>query len=259
MSKRSMLKMSLALGRRALFSPAQAAREARKEENLRPALYLYSAFLLGYMLFFWIKPANFPDTGAALPGESQSLLFWLKVMIWQPPLEAAWILFLMGFIVWFRSGGLPLRLAAATAWTALPFILMAAYVQKGGIPKWAFGAAATAAFALFYPLLRKAPARDLKPVITFMLSINVIGLVLLAPMSAVVLIGHSGFFNFSQIVGGLWILGVGTLGLRELTGLRLPRAFMSLLFSMFFQVAFAFTLHLLGLVPKEILKALLYA
>lgn len=256
---RVMLKSIIVLGRRALFSPTRTASESGKAETLRPAILLYAAFLLGYTLFFWVKPLDFPDTGAVVSDQSLGLVFWIKVMLWQPPLEAAWIIFLMGFVAWFQKGGLPVRLVAGAAWTALPFILMAAYLQKNGIPKWAFAAGALGSFALFYPVLRKTPAAAWRPVVAFMLSINVIGLVLLLPMSAAVLIRHTGFFDCSQIAGGLWILGVGTLGLRELTGLRLPRAFMALLFSMFFQVALAFSLHLLGIVPKEILKALLYA
>jgi len=55
----------------------------------------------------------------------------------------------------------------------------------------------------------------------------------------------------------LWMLGAGTLGLRELCALRLPRAFMAMLLSLVFQISAAFTLHLLGLVPKDILKAMM--
>jgi hypothetical protein len=82
---------------------------------------------------------------------------------------------------------------------------------------------------------------------------------MLPPMAAAVAARSPDLFMGAQVVEGLWLLGVGTLGLRALTGLRLPRAFMSMLLAMLFQVAFAFTLYMLGLVPPEILKALLYS
>ena len=92
-----------------------------------------------------------------------------------------------------------------------------------------------------------------------MLGLNAVGIVLLVPMTVAVFMDAPEVFTITQAIGGPWILGWGTVGLRELTGLRLPRAFMAMLFSMFLQIALAFTLHLLGIVPKEILKALFYA
>lgn len=253
-----MLRETLRLGRLYLFSPAKGAEAARKEGSFIPSLWLYLAFTAGYMLFFWLKPWDFPDQNAPFPRETLGLFFWFKVMLWQPPLEIAWILFLMGLVAWLRGGSLPMRLAAGVLWTASPFILIACYAQNT-IPRWAFAAGSLAWTALFYPCWRKVPREEWMPVASFMLGINVIGLALIIPMAVSALIKQADLFTFVQIAGGLWILGAGTLGLRALTGLRLPRAFMSVLLSMFFQIALAFTLHLLGLVPKEILKALLYA
>jgi hypothetical protein len=62
----------------------------------------------------------------------------------------------------------------------------------------------------------------------------------------------------AQVAGGIWMLVWGTMGLRKLTGLRLPRAFMAMLLSMFFQVQTALALHLLGLMSKVMLKALIF-
>lgn len=248
---------TLSLARGFLVSPVRSAAAARRPESLAPGLWIYLAFMAAYLVFFWLKPWDFPDRNAPFPRENQGLFFWFKVILWQPPLETAWIVFLMGLLVWFQTGFLALKLAAATAWAAGPFVLMAAYVQKDGISKSALAAGSLACAALFYPLLRRAP--PWRPLVSFMLGLNAIGLALLVPMTAAVLIDSPELFKFSQVAGGLWILGAGTLGLRELTGLRLPRAFMAVLLSMFFQIAFAFTLHLLGVVPKDILKALLYA
>ena len=106
---------------------------------------------------------------------------------------------------------------------------------------------------------RRMPAGHWIAVASLMCALNIVGLLLLAPMWLSVQLGAEGLFKGAQIAGGLWILGCGTLGLRALTGLRLPRCFMSVLLSMFMQIALAFTLHMLGLVPKDILKALLLA
>lgn len=251
---------TLRLARLYLFAPSAAADEASKEENLPLNLGLYLAFAAATMLFFAVKPFDFPDASAVDSLGSSGLWFWFKVLLFQPPLEAAWIVCLMGLVSWLRGGGLPVRLAVAVGWTASPFILMAAYSSSSlGMGKLLFAALSLLWAAAFYPMLRGLTRQDWLPLVSFMLGLNVIGLALLVPMTGAVLLRSTGVFTTVQALGGLWMLGVGTLGLRRLTGLRLPRAFMAVLFSMFFQIAVAFTLHLLGVVPKEILKALLYA
>jgi hypothetical protein len=240
-----------------LTSPSSAAEASRDERNASAALKIYAAFTFLYLLFFWLKPFDFPDQNAVLPPESQGLAFWLRVMLWQPPLEAAWIVFLIGMMRWFREGSLPVKLAAAAAWTASPFVLMALHAA-GSLPKTALAAGAIAWMGLYYPLLRGSRRQEWLPCASFMLGLNAIGVVLLIPMTLMVLMKASSAFMTTQAIGGLWMLAAATLGLRELSGQRLPRAFMAVLLSMFFQIAFALTLHLLGIIPKDILKALLY-
>jgi len=237
----------------------RAAKASRQEDNFVPCLAIYLAFTLGYMLFFRFKPFDFPDQNAAFPREPQTLMFWFKTMLWQPPLEAAWVAFLLGLAAWFRSGRLPARLLGAVAWCAAPFVLMAAYAAHAGIGKAALAAGSLVWLGLFLPLWLRATRAEALPVLNFMLGVNAVGAAVLAPMILAVWLRGSALFMAAQAAGGFWILGCATLGLRELTGLRLPRAFMAVLLSMFFQIALAFTLHLLGVVPKDILKALLYA
>jgi hypothetical protein len=254
-----MLKRILSLSRSFLFSPGKAADACKKGSSLAPCMWIYLAFTAAYMLFFTLKPFDFPDRNAALPREPQTLLFWFKVMLWQPPLEAAWIAFLLGLLAWFKNGRMPLRLTGAVAWTALPYVLLGAYAAQDGISKTILLAGFLVWLGLFIPFWRRTARSEALPVAGFMLGINVIGLAVLLPMLLATLLRSSSMFMAAQAAGGFWILGCGTLGLRRLTGLRLPRTFMAVLLSMFFQIAFAFTLHLLGLVPKDILKALLYA
>ncbi len=237
-----------------LTSPSRAVEASRDEKNLAPCLWIYAAFTVATMLFFMLKPGDFPDQSAAYPHE-----FWFKVMLWQPPLEAAWLAGLLGLAVWFRQGSLPVRLALAVVWTAAPLGL-SVYAVAGtntDIAHWALGLEALA-LVLFVPLWRQLKRSEALPVAIFMLSVNIIGIVMLAPMVLATLLRSSNLFTATQVVGGFWILGWGTMGLRQLTGLRLPRAFMAVLLSMFFQIYVALALNLLGLLSKTILKALVF-
>lgn len=254
-----MVERALSLTWKFIRRPTKAAEASKSPDNFGPNVWLYAAFVVASMLFYWLKPFDFPDVNAAFPREDQGLWFWFKVMLWQPPLELAWILFLIGLSQWLREGTLAVKLATSVLWTALPFIFIVAYAQLHGIPKTAFAVGELVSFALFIPALMRFPAVERMPVVSFMLGLNVLGLIMIVPMIVAVGAGSSQLFDGSQIAAGLWMVGAGTLGLRTLTGMRLPRAFMAVLLSMFFQISFAFALHFLGLVPASVLKALLYA
>jgi hypothetical protein len=253
-----MIKRALDLAGKCVVSGRKGAEASRDPKNWPASAAVYAAFLLAYLFFFRWKPADFPEPQGALPTEPQDLLFWLKVSIWQPPLELAWIAFLLGFSRFFREGTWGLRMAVGVLWTAAPFIAIISY-KNGGIPKAGLALAVACWLGAFAPFLRKAAKAEWLSLGAFMLALNAIGIVLLVPMWAAVVVDKPELFTATQAVGGLWILGWGTVGLRELTGLRLPRAFMAMLFSMFLQIALAFSLHMLDLVPKDILKALFYA
>jgi hypothetical protein len=253
-----MLSAAWRLSKAFLFSPSRAAELSRDEDNLVPSAIIYAAFTLAYLLFFAWKPFDFPDATAPYPREAQGLFFWFKVMLWQPPLEAAWIAFLLGLSIWLGGGSLPLRLISAVVWAAAPFALMAVYAgtHMSKIPL-ALGTAIW--LGLFIPLWRRVQRSQAMSMISLMLGLNAIGLAILPGMIVAALLRSSSLFTAVQAGGALWLLGCGGLGLRALTGMRLPRAFLAMILSMFFQVALAFALHLLGVVPKDILKALLYA
>ena len=249
----------LALSRDYLFSPSRGAEENRENGNIPSNLILYAFFLTASLIFYWLKPWDFPDQYAPFPREFQGFFFWFRVMLWQPPLEIAWILCLLGLVSWLEKGNLVIKLTSALAWTASPFILIILFAQKHGIPKPLFILGEIISFGLFIPLLRRLKKEDWLPVSGFMLGLNVIGFVIIIPMAASVFLNSSIIFNGSQILGGLWMLWGGMMGLRALKGMRLSRAFLAMLFSLLFQIAFAFALYFIGIVPKEILKALLYA
>ena len=248
----------LGLGWMSVFSPSKAAQDCAVPENLKPAAIIYAAFLLCTALFYSWKPFDFPDRNAVDPRQAQGFFFWLRVMVWQPPLEAAWIVFLLCLLRWFREGKLFFKLLGAVIATALPFILLVAYRNMG--LSWGGYAALAAVWLAGVAFWAKGvPAAEWRSAAAFMLAVNFVGILALAPMVVGVLLDSEGVYKAGQIAGGLWVLVAATVGLRQLTGQRLPRCFMSVLLSMFMQIAFAFTLHMLGLVPKDILKALLYA
>lgn len=250
----------LAAFKRFIVSPTRAAQAAKEPKELWVNARIYLAFVVASMLLFWLKPFDFPDANAPLPRETQNLAFWLKVMLWQPPLEVAWIASVVGLIEWLRKGSLGPRMVAGVAWAAGSVFLIVAYAQKnGGISKPAFAAGVAIVFGLFVPLLRRTEPAERLRLASFLLGMNAIGLLMLAGMAAATLAGSPSLFQGAQIAGGLWMMGAAALGVRELSGLRMPRAFMAVFLSLVFQITIAVSLHLLGVVPKDILKALLYA
>lgn len=246
------------LARASMFKPTRAAEEAQRPGSLMPALWLYLAYLIANAAFYAWKPFDFPDKTAAFPRETQNLWFWLKVMLWQPPLELLWIALLLALVEWFRAGKMFFRLLGAVLATAVPFVLLVLY-KWASINKPVFALLSLAWAAILGFWAARVPEKDWRPVTALMLALNAIGLLMLAPMVLAAVIDAPQLFQAAQIGGGLWVLLCGTLALRALTGLRLPRCFMAVLLSMFMQIGVAFTLHMLGLVPPNILKALLLA
>lgn len=237
-------------------SPAKAAREYDKPQLDLGCLWLYVLSTAAFMLLFWLKPFDFPDRTAPVPFEMQDLGYWLKAELWQPVLEAGWVFFLLGLLRFYRAGSWPVRLASSVLWTAAPYILIVTYAQTHAFPKWAFALGSAAWLASFIPVVRKAGKNDWWPLINFSMGVNAIGLPIVALLAFSVVIGQGQLFTAAQIAGGLWLLGATTLGIRELTGLRLPRAFMAVILSAFLQFALAFCLHFLG--AQGVLKALFY-
>lgn len=246
------------LGWTIVRSPSAGAEKARPKEALPASARVYAAFLILYALFFWLKPFDFPDPNVGVPRETQGLTFWLKVMCFQPLLEAAWVVFLLGMARWFGEGRLAFRLIVGTFWTAAPFILLVLY-HGSQMPKWAFAAGAALWLASYALVIKREDAGPLRELLSFMLALNAVGIALLVPMTLLTAMRSKELFMLTQGLGGIWLLGAGALGVRQLTGLRMSRAFLAMLLSMFMQIAFTFTLHMLGIVPKEILKALVYA
>ncbi|MBI5882521.1 MAG: hypothetical protein HZB91_05390 [Elusimicrobia bacterium] len=245
------------LGWLVLFDPRAAARECGRAESLASSLWIYAAFLVAFAVFTGLKPPGFPG-GGSMPFTTEGSGHLAQAAFWNLPMEAVWIVFLMGLVRFFRSGTLAVRLAIGVAWAAWSLILVVLYLQVHSMGKAAFLAGTAVWLGLFYPCLRGVPASEWRQVTGFMLALNAVFLPLAAPLTVSAMLRHENAFIAGQVVMGLWLLWSGASGLRELTGLRLPRAFMAILLSVVFQAALVLSLYAAGIVPREILMVMLF-
>jgi len=251
-----MLKKALLLSRRFLFSPARAAKAALAPENLAPCLCIYAAGMLCESLLSALRPPRFLDQAGAILPQSQTWFSALQVLLWQIPLEAALVAFVVGFLAWYKAGRNPWRLFASMAWALGPALLFVLY-KTGVGTKAVLGLGSLAALGLFLPLWRRCERHDIMPQVNLMLGINAVYLVILVPMALAVFFRAPDFYIYVAAAGGLWMAALAALALRPLTGLSLPYTFMAILLANLLQTSIIFALHALGLLPKDILKAML--
>lgn len=252
------MKRALLFGRRFLFMPSKAAAACVEESALADGLAIYAAALLASAVFLRLKPYDFPDANAAAPLGPQGILFWLKVMMWQPLLMAALIGFCGALLRWLKDGWLPLKIASSLAWSALPLILTLLYVRNVLTkPAFAVLLAMWTAPAIF--IGRGVSAREWRALAAFLLGLNVIELAALPPQAAVALLRWEAGYKGVVGLAGLWMLLSGALGLKALPPSRpLARALLALLFALVLQVTVVIAAFMLGWLPSETLKALLY-
>jgi hypothetical protein len=252
------MKKTLNLGRLFLFSPAKAAAACESDRALLDACKIYGLTLLAAAVFYRLKPYDFPDANAAVPMGPQSLFFWLKVMLWQPLLMAALIAFCAVLLRWLRDGWLPIKVATSFFWCAIPLILTVFYV-KNSIPKPAFAVLMIAWAVPGVYVGRGVPLREWRSLAAFLLGLNVVELAAMLPESVVTLMRWEAGYKAVVGLAGLWMLVGGALGLKALAPSRpLPRALLPLLFALVLQIEVVIAAFMLGWLPVETLKALLY-
>ena len=248
-------------GRLFFFSPSKAAEESRRPEALRAGLILYGLTLLAAAVFHWLRPFDFPDANAAYPEEHQGLGFWLRAMLWQPPLMAALVAFAGTLLAWMRQGWLPLKVFSSLLWCAAPLLLVALYAPDPPIlPLTALRAALLAwAAATAFLIRRLFPRGAWRPLAAFLLGLNVVELASFLPQAAVTAVRSEPGYKAVVAIAGFWMLGSGALGLKRLEGDRpLPRALLPLVFALVLQIAVVVAAFTAGWLPKDTLKALLY-
>ena len=257
------MKKALAFGRLFIFSPSKAAEACSGDHALRDALVVYGLTLLGAAVFQYWKPLDFPDANAAVPLVTQNFLFWLKVMLWQPVLMAFLIGFTGALLHWMKDGWLPLKLFTTLFWTAIPVILIVCYLPRSKEPSLINGLQFRLLFTLWILptiyAMKRVPADWWRPLSAFLLVMNVIQLVTYVPEAVVTVMRWET--GYKAVVGGagLWMLFAGAFGLRKLPpGRPLPRALLPLLFSLILQIEVVVAAFMLGWLPVETLKALLY-
>lgn len=252
------MKKILGFGRLFLFSPSKAAAACGQDRALLDACALYALTLLGAALFYRLKPYDFPDANAASPMGPQGLLFWLKVMLWQPLLMSALIAFAAVLLRWLKDGWLPLKVATAFFWCAVPLILTVFYV-KNVLPRPAFAVLMLAWAVPGALVARGIPAAEWRPLAAFLLGLNVVQLAALLPESVVTAMRWEGGYKAVVGAAGFWMLIGGALGLKALPPQRpLARALLPLLFALVLQIEVVIAAFMLGWLPVETLKALLY-
>ncbi len=252
------MKKLLGFGRLFLFSPAKAAAACAEDRAPLDAVKLYALTLLTTAVFYRFKPYDFPDANAAVPMGPQGLFFWLKVMLWQPLLMAALIAFAGVLLRWLKDGWLPVKVATAFLWCAIPLILTVLYV-KSGIPKAAFGVLMILWAVPGLQVGRGVPAVEWRLLATFLLGLNVVELAAMAPEALVTALRWEAGYKAVVGLAGFWMLVGGALGLKALAPRRpLPRALLPLLFALVLQIEVVIAAFMLGWLPVETLKALLY-
>ncbi|MBI5246525.1 MAG: hypothetical protein HY923_05045 [Elusimicrobia bacterium] len=257
------MKKALAFGRMFIVSPSRAAEACSEHGALRDALVVYGLTLLGAAVFQYWKPFDFPDANAAVPLGTQDFLFWLKVMLWQPLLMAFLIGFTGALLHWMKDGWLPLKLFTSFFWSVIPWIFIVLYLPREHAPSIINGFQFRVLFTLWILptiyAMKRVPSDWWRPLAAFLLVMNVIQLLTYVPEAVVTMLRWET--GYKAVVGGagLWMLFAGAFGLKKLPpGRPLPRALLPLLFALLLQIVVVIAAFMLGWLPKETLKALLY-
>jgi len=233
---------------------------AAPDALLREALWVYAAYLVTAVLFYALKPAGFPPPPPDSPevAVAGGLLFWAKVHAWAPLLTLIWIAMTGWFGTMLQGGRLALRLGASVLCGAIPLLLILVYTNTG-MPRWAFGLAWAGLAAGMVPGFRRVSRGTWLGLASVLLAVNAASLALLPLFAAAVLSRSAVFYHSIEIVMLFWTLGLAAYGTSRVMGLQAARAFCAVFLSVACQLLFVFSMRLLGLLPKEILKALLAA
>jgi hypothetical protein len=242
-----------------LHKPEKAAEACRREDALRLGLIVYAVSALVSLIFSWFNPLAFLDPNSPVLG-SYGAGFWLRVAFWEPALFALSVWFGVLLLDWLRDGWLPMKASSAALWTAIPPALAASYVSpRMQLGRGVFAAALAVWTAPALVLSRRPTSRNWREVCAFLLGLNAVQTVGLVATLLIVVPARS--LTAFYVVDGavlLWMLAIAGLGLRRLVGVSTARAVIAFLFSVALSTVVPAVAYLLGLLPKEVLKVLLY-
>ncbi len=253
------MKRAWEFGKLFLFSPSKAADACLKKDALADGLKVYAALAVAELVSSWFNPLSFLDPNApVLPPHAFG--FWLRVAMWEPVLFGLSVIVTVLVLEWMRDGWLPLKTATATLWSAVPVILALRYVA----PAMAFGKGVTLLIlaAWIVPaaaLARRVPAQLWRRGGVFLLGLSAIQLVTLGLEFVTVVPMRSlyGFYALSFLTIGWLLVCVGA-GLRRIFETSTARVVLGFLFAVLVVSVIPPLAYLLGLMPMEVLKVVLY-
>ncbi len=239
--------------RRAMDRIAAAPRPA-----LTDSLRILLAYMVASAVYYWLKPESFPPPpeGAVLPEDPRGLLFWTKVQLWTPALDGVLVATTAWFAQLLKGERLPRRLLAAVLCGAAPVLLLIVYAQSR-IPGWAFAGGWLLFAGLAAPGFRRVPPETWAPLAAVLLGVNALSLFLVPLFTAAVLARWAVGYHALEMGLLFWTLGVSTYGAGRLLGLPAARAFCAVFLGLLAQIVFVFSMHTLGLLPNDVLKALM--
>lgn len=259
--KKPALKNASALAADLLLRPSKALdRMTGTSAALGESALIYAAYLAASAVFYTLKPPDFPPVaeGAPVVRLEGGLLFWLKVLAWNPFFTVVGIALTAWYARLLYPGRLAFRLVLSCAATALPLIALLAYTNNS-LSKPLFALAWLALLLFAAPGFLRVE-RVLWPVLfSIFLSINAVALALLPLFCAAIFLRVPLLYHGIEIAMMFWMLGLAAYGVHRAAGLPTARAFCAIFLSALVQVFFVFSLHMLGLIPKDALKALMIA
>ncbi len=241
-----------------LRPPRALERLLSKDGALGDSVKIYAAYLAATILFYTLKPGDFPPLPAGAPAMrfEGGLGFWITVHAWNPVFTAVGIA-MVGWFAWLLRGGrLALRLPLAVLCGFLPLFLILGY-SNTGMPKWGFALTWILLILAAVPGFRAQPRDVWKVLIGIFLAVNTVSLVILPFFAGAVWLRSPIAYHVAEITALFWALGLAAYGVSRAAGISAARAFCAIFLSTLCQVFFIFSLHLLGLIPKDALKALM--
>ncbi len=244
-----------------LRNPSRALDFIEKEPQgaLRASAGVYGLYLASAVLFYTLKPDNFPPITGVEPALTEhGLLFWVKVQAWSPVLLAVWIIAAAWFGKLLGAGKLAIRLPAALAAAVIPLLLITIY-NNSQLSAGMFGVCWIGLVAVMIPGFRRVTRDEWLRLSASLAGLHIAAIALLIPFTIAVMAQSPRAYHAVEFAMLFWILGLATYSVRRVLGVPTARAFCAVFLSLIAQILFVFSMHLIGVLPKEVLKALMAA
>lgn len=254
------MKRVLDFARHFLIAPSRAADECDRPSALADGLKIYAALAVAELVSSWFDPLAFLDKTAPIRPPHTGA-FWLVVAFWEPILMAMSVFFTVLTLEWMSEGWLPLKTAAATLWSAIPVAIVVYYTASGAQLSHAWAVALLAVWVVpAVWLSRRITAQRWRRVGVFLLGMSAIQLVGIVFEFLVVVPAHSlnAFYAYSLVML-VWVVACFGIGMRRMKiTSSVARAVLAFVFALLVSAVVPSLAYLLGLMPQEVLKVVLY-